>query len=76
MSKRLLLKTREQVQEDGAFAWVTGLDRVRDEIDILCQLEHPNVIKLFEVIDDPNNDSMYLGWTGITDLAVLCFPAF
>lgn len=35
------------------------LDAMR-EIDILKQLSHSNIIKLFEVIDDPNDDKLYL----------------
>ena len=31
------------------------------EIAILKKLNHPNVIQLFEVIDDPENDKLFLG---------------
>lgn len=30
------------------------------EIDILKQLAHLNIIRLYEVIDDPNDDKLYL----------------
>ncbi len=30
------------------------------EIDILKEFSHPNIIKLYEVIDDPNDDKLYL----------------
>ncbi|KAI7869135.1 kinase-like domain-containing protein [Spinellus fusiger] len=36
------------------------LDLVRGEIAILKKLHHPHVVKLFEVLDDPNNDSIYM----------------
>lgn len=25
------------------------------------RLDHPNIVKLFEVIDDPHSDNIYLG---------------
>jgi len=30
------------------------------EIAIMKKLNHPNVIKLYEVLDDPEEDKMYL----------------
>jgi serine/threonine protein kinase len=35
------------------------LDTMR-EIDILKELNHPNIIKLYEVIDDEKDDKLYL----------------
>ncbi len=35
------------------------LDAMR-EIDILKQLTHQNIIKLYEIIDDPNDDKLYM----------------
>lgn len=34
---------------------------VEREIAILKRLDHPNIIKLYEVIDDSNHDYIYLG---------------
>ncbi|CAG8625939.1 5366_t:CDS:2, partial [Ambispora gerdemannii] len=33
---------------------------IRVEVAILKKLNHPNVVKLYEVMDDPNNDSLYM----------------
>ncbi|KAG9295334.1 hypothetical protein G9A89_013363 [Geosiphon pyriformis] len=33
---------------------------IRTEVAILKKLNHPNVVRLFEVLDDPNNDSLYM----------------
>ncbi|KAI8388599.1 kinase-like domain-containing protein [Radiomyces spectabilis] len=36
------------------------LDLVRGEVAILKKLNHPHVVKLYEVLDDPNGDSIYM----------------
>ncbi|GAN07657.1 hypothetical protein MAM1_0170d07159 [Mucor ambiguus] len=38
----------------------SSLDLVRSEVAILKKLNHRNVIKLYEVLDDPNDDSLYM----------------
>lgn len=38
----------------------TAMNSVKDEIEIMMKLEHPNTIKLIEVIDDENSHKMYL----------------
>ena len=37
------------------------LHLIRGEIAVLKKLNHVNVVKLFEVLDDPSNDSLYMG---------------
>ena len=37
------------------------LERVYKEIAILKKLDHPSVVKLIEVLDDPNEDNLCLG---------------
>lgn len=37
------------------------LDRVHREIAILKKLNHPNVVKLVEVLNDPDEDNFYMG---------------
>jgi [calcium/calmodulin-dependent protein kinase] kinase len=37
------------------------LDRVYREIAILKKLDHPNIVKLVEVLDDPDEDNLYMG---------------
>lgn len=36
------------------------LDRVYREIAVLKKLDHPNIVKLVEVLDDPIEDHLYL----------------
>jgi serine/threonine protein kinase len=37
-----------------------ALDCVREELKVLKKMDHPNVIWLYEIIDDPKKDSIYL----------------
>lgn len=37
------------------------LSDIRKEVAILKKIDHPNVVKLVEVLDDPSEDDMVLG---------------
>jgi [calcium/calmodulin-dependent protein kinase] kinase len=41
-------------------SFITALDEVYEEIEIMKKIDHPNVIRLFEIIDDPSSDKLYL----------------
>lgn len=50
----------------GRAAAATGkssnpLDLVRGEMAVLKKLNHPHIVRLFEVLDDPSGDSLYMG---------------
>jgi len=47
------------------------LERVYREIAILKKLDHPNVVKLVEVLDDPDEDNLYMGkpWYSASDVS-------
>ena len=38
-----------------------GTEDVKREIAIMKKIDHPNIIRLFEVIDDPESDKIFLG---------------
>ncbi|XP_024397441.1 serine/threonine-protein kinase GRIK1 isoform X2 [Physcomitrium patens] len=38
----------------------TAMTDVLREVSIMKRLDHPNIVKLFEVIDDPHSDNIYL----------------
>ena len=40
---------------------VTGLDKAHKELAIMKKVRHPNVVSLYEVIDDVNGDGLYFG---------------
>lgn len=37
------------------------LELVRGEMAVLKKLNHPHIVRLFEVLDDPSGDSLYMG---------------
>lgn len=41
---------------------------------LFCQLDHPNVVKLVEVLDDPMEDSLYLVFELVQLGEVLSIP--
>ncbi|XP_071945010.1 calcium/calmodulin-dependent protein kinase kinase 1-like isoform X2 [Antedon mediterranea] len=61
--KRLIRKggfARRPPPRGGRKVPKTPLDRVYQEIAILKKLDHPNVVKLVEVLDDPSEDELYM----------------
>eukprot|EP00736_Rhodelphis_marinus_P001629 Rmarinus@m.13495 len=54
--RRSLLKARKL----GRGRTVSLLDNILREIAIMKKLDHPNCVKLYEIIDDPDHEKMYL----------------
>jgi len=50
-------------KEGGGMGFRDALQNVMKEIAIMKKLDHPNVVKLHEVIDDEEEDKLYMGKT-------------
>jgi len=63
---RMVPSRRTSTQQGQSPTQVPGqgnspLERVYREIAVLKKLDHPNIVKLIEVLDDPVEDNLYLG---------------
>lgn len=60
-NKNILQKNRELVRgKDGKVQYKDQLQDILNEIKIMKKLDHPNVIKLWEVINDPDHHKIYM----------------
>ncbi|RQM13061.1 hypothetical protein B5M09_008386, partial [Aphanomyces astaci] len=60
MSKSALQRMKEYVRVGESMRAVTALDNVEAEIEVMRTLYHRNIVLLFEVINDPGSDKIYL----------------
>lgn len=51
------------------------LEKVYREIAILKKLDHPNVVKLVEVLDDPAEDNIYMGKSSNLNICDVMIPS-
>lgn len=51
---------KKTLQKKKCGPGINALDCVIEELKVLKSLEHPNIIWLHEIIDDPKKDSIYL----------------
>ena len=51
---------KEKLQAMKQLSGNTGYDCVISEMKVLQKLEHPNIMWLHEIIDDPNKKELYL----------------
>lgn len=73
LSKRKLLR-KAGLLGRGPKKGTSPLDRVYREIAVLKKLDHPNVVKLIEVLDDPLEDSLYMVFELLQQGEVLSVP--
>lgn len=59
-NKYVLKKKKEHINTPTGLGYRTAYDAVAKEIGILKLLNNPNIIKLSEVIDDPECEKLYL----------------
>jgi [calcium/calmodulin-dependent protein kinase] kinase len=54
--------TSSQKRKNRGFLqhFTTALDDVYKEVEIMKRLDHPHIVKLYEIIDDPNSEKLYL----------------
>ncbi|XP_055907274.1 calcium/calmodulin-dependent protein kinase kinase 1 isoform X3 [Eupeodes corollae] len=74
LSKRRLLRKAGLMSRGPKKTTTSPLDRVYREIAVLKKLDHPNVVKLVEVLDDPLEDSLYLVFELVKQGEVLEIP--
>jgi serine/threonine protein kinase len=63
INKTEMQKRKNKVVVDpltGAKKYVSDYEYVEKEIEIMKCLDHPNILKLHELIDDEENDNLYL----------------
>ncbi|XP_022233257.2 calcium/calmodulin-dependent protein kinase kinase 1 isoform X2 [Drosophila obscura] len=73
LSKKRLLR-QAGLMRRGPKKTTSPLDRVYREIAVLKKLDHPNVVKLVEVLDDPIEDSLYMVFELVKQGEVLRIP--
>ncbi|XP_023035959.1 calcium/calmodulin-dependent protein kinase kinase 1 isoform X1 [Drosophila willistoni] len=73
LSKKRLLR-QAGLMRRGPKKATSPLDRVYREIAVLKKLDHPNVVKLVEVLDDPIEDSLYMVFELVKQGEVLSIP--
>lgn len=59
---KLILRKQKQYfkKKTGGMRIKTGLDKIELEISLLSLLSHPNIVKLHEIINDEENDKLYI----------------
>ncbi|EDW63206.2 calcium/calmodulin-dependent protein kinase kinase 1 isoform X1 [Drosophila virilis] len=73
LSKKRLLRQAAFMRRNPKQT-TSPLDRVYREIAVLKKLDHPNVVKLVEVLDDPMEDSLYMVFELVKKGEVLSIP--
>ncbi|XP_043064412.1 calcium/calmodulin-dependent protein kinase kinase 1 isoform X2 [Drosophila ficusphila] len=73
LSKKRLLR-QAALMRRGPRKATSPLDRVYREIAVLKKLDHPNIVKLIEVLDDPLEDSLYMVFELVQQGEVLRIP--
>ena len=61
MHKPVLLEQRAvRYSSDGQMEMINSLDKVYNEVELWATLAHPNIIKMFEIIDAEEHDYLYI----------------
>lgn len=59
---KVYLKKKREVKKgsDGQIVYKDALEDVQREIEIMKDLRHPNVLQLYEIINDPEDENFYI----------------
>ena len=61
MHKPILAAQRAvRYDETGKMEIINNLDKVYNEVELWAQMSHPNIIKMFEIIDAEEHDYLYV----------------
>ena len=61
MHKPILAAQRAvRYDETGKMEIINNLDKVYNEVELWAQMSHPNIIKMFEIIDADEHDYLYV----------------
>ena len=61
MHKPILIKQRAvRYSEQGEMEIINNLDKVYNEVEVWAQLAHPNIVKMYEIIDAEEHDYLYI----------------
>lgn len=74
LKKTCLLRCAPTRQNSSPYPDNNSLNRVYREIAILKKLDHPNVVKLIEVLDDPTQDYLCLVFELVEKGCVIDIP--
>ena len=61
MHKPILMSQRAvRYDEKGEMEMINNLDKVYNEVEIWAQISHPNIVKIYEIIDAEEHDYLYI----------------
>lgn len=68
MDKRALSRKRNFSRVGRRMVVTTALDKARTELAIMKKVDHPHIVRCFEIIDDDESDHMFTGLLATTPL--------
>ena len=60
IEKSILKRKRTMTRANGRMTFKTAFDKVEEEVAVMKKLNHDNLVLLHEVIDDEEDDSMFM----------------